>query len=118
MVDIENIKAKYCMDDNLTKRFNEKMHRLKNEGEKVSKGDKANMRLRQYINNANETLGRSVRIYEKSNFMSPNPTFGVNWSAKGTSSVPETKAFIQKLQQAVDFIQKAPKASGDKKNNY
>ena len=41
MVDIENIKQKYCMDDDLSKRFNEKMHRLKNEGEKVSKGDKA-----------------------------------------------------------------------------
>ena len=118
MVDIENIKQKYCMDDDLSKRFNEKMHRLKNEGEKVSKGDKANMRLRQYINKANETLGRSVRIYEKSNFMSPNPTFGVNWAAKGTMSVSETKAFIQKLQQAINFIQRVPKGSGDKENSY
>jgi hypothetical protein len=118
MVDIENIKQKYCMDDDLSKRFNEKMHRLKNEGEKVSKGDKANMRLRQYINNANAKLGRQVEIYEKSSWRSPNPTFGINWAAIGTVGVPETKAFIQKLQRAIEFIQNAPKASGDKKNAY
>ena len=118
MIDIENIKAKYCMDDDLSKRFNAKMHRLKNEGEKVSKGDKANMRLHQYISNANDKLGRGVDIREKSNWVSPNPTFGINWAALGTVSIPETKAFIQKLQQAIAFIQKAPKASGDKKNAY
>ena len=117
-MNVEKIKTKYCMDDDLSKKFNEKMHKLKKEGEKVSAGDKANMRLRQYINNANDKLGRQVNIYEKNNWRSPNPTFGINWAAIGTVSVPETKAFIQKLQQAVAFIQNAPKASGDKKNSY
>ena len=118
MVDIENIKQKYCIDDDVSKAFNARMHRNKKEGKAVSKGDKANMVLRAYINKANDALGRRVRIYEKNNWDSPNPTFGINWAAIGTVSVPETKAFIQKLQQAVDFIQKAPKASGDKKNAY
>lgn len=35
MVNIENIKQKYAIDDDISKRFNEKMHRLKNEGEKT-----------------------------------------------------------------------------------
>ena len=50
--------------------------------------------------------------------MGPNPTFGINWSAHGTVSVAETKAFIQKLQQAIEFVKKMPKASGNKKNPY
>ena len=118
MVDIENIKQKYCMDDDLSKAVNAKMHNLKQKGLKIDKGKKANMVLRAYINKANDTLGRSVRIYEKSNFDSPNPTFGINWAAIGTASVPETKQFIQKLQQAIDFIQKAPKAAGDMNKIY
>lgn len=118
MVNLENIKQKYCMDDDLSKAVNAKMHNLKQKGLKIDNGKKANMVLRAYINKANDTLGRRVQIYEKSNWNSPNPTFGINWAAIGTVSVSETKAFIQKLQQAIEFIQKAPKASGDKTNPY
>ena len=118
MVDIEKIQQKYCMDDDLSKAVNAQMHTLKQKGLKIDKGKKANMVLRAYIKKANATLGRNVQIYEKINFDSPNPTFGINWASSGTVSVPETKRFIQKLQQAIDFIQKAPKASGDMNKIY
>lgn len=118
MVNIEKIKSKYCMDDDVSKKLNAVFHRAAARGEKPSKGNKANYALSTYIAKANSQLGRRVQIYEKSNWSSPNPTFGINWSAIGTVSVPETKAFIQKLQQAIEFIQKAPKASGDKTNPY
>lgn len=118
MVNLENIKQKYCMDDDVSKKLNARFHRAAAKGEKPSKGNKANYALSVYIANANKKLGNKVQIYEKSNFMSPNPTFGINWAAIGTASVPETKAFIQKLQQAIDIIQKAPKASGDMTNPY
>lgn len=118
MVNLENVKAKYCMDDDVSKKFNSLMHLAKSKGRTFNKGDKANYALSTYIAKANSQLGRRVQIYEKSNWSSPNPTFGINWAAIGTVSVPETKAFIQKLQQAVEFIQKAPKASGDKTNPY
>lgn len=118
MVNLENVKAKYCMDDDVSKHLNTRFHRAAARGEKPSKGNKANYALSTYIAKANSQLGRYVQIYEKGNWDSPNPTFGINWSAIGTVSVPETKAFIQKLQKAVEFIQKAPKASGDKRNLY
>lgn len=39
MVNIENIKQKYCMDDDLSKAVNAKMHNLKQKGLKIgSKG--------------------------------------------------------------------------------
>lgn len=117
---IKNIKEKYNIgDDDASKAVNAGMHRLKARGMQVSKGKKANFALKKYIDSANEKLGRRVRIYENgAGWESPNPTFGINWSAIGTVSVPETKQFIQKLQQAIDFIQKAPKASGDKRTAY
>lgn len=118
MVNIEKIKQKYCMDDDVSKKLNAGFHRVAARGEKLSKGKKANYALKAYIAKANSQLGRRLRIEETSNWDSPNPTFGINWSAIGTVSVPETKAFIQKLQQAIGFIQKAPKASGDKTNPY
>ena len=118
MVNLENIKAKYCMDDLASKKLNSLMHSAKAHGRKFNKGDKVNYALSMYIANANKKLGDRIQIYEKSGFMSPNPTFGVNWPAIGTASVAETKAFIQKLQQAVEFIQRAPKASGDQRNPY
>lgn len=118
MVDIENIKQKYCMDDEGSKLFNAEMHGAKKAGVKLDKKDTANYALSTYIQKANQKLGRRIQIYEKSGFRSPNPSFGINWAAIGTVSVPETKAFIQKLQQAIEFIQNAPKASGDKRKPY
>lgn len=117
---IKNIAKKYNIgDDDFSKEMNRIGHLRKQKGIKQNKGEKSNTALRKYIDMANQKLGRRVHIYEKgASWDSPNPQFGINWSAIGTVSIPETKQFIDKLQQAIDFIQKAPKSSGDKKNPF
>ena len=118
MLNLENVKAKYCMDDFASKKLNNVIHSAKAHGRKFNKGDKSNYALGMYIAKANSTLGSSVQIAETTPPGASNPTFGINLSARGTVSVPEAKALIQKLQQAIGIIKKAPKASGDKTNPY
>lgn len=113
-MNIEEIKTKYLVDDGVSKAVNEFIHNRKQKGIKLDKNARKNVTLRAYINQANQKLGRSVIISENSDFGSPNPTFGINWAARGTVSITEAKAFVKKLQMAIDLIQKAPRSGGAK----
>ena len=110
-MDIEAIKAKYLVnDDELSKMQNKWNHERAAAGIKVSKNTKASANLEDYISHANDKLGGlsgGVQIERK-----PGrglASFGLNWKAMGTASVPEAQLFIKKLQQAIKFIQNAPK---------
>lgn len=105
-MDYQEIRKKYACDDDFTKSVNAGFHNAKSKGVKFPKETKDRIIAEKYIKSANNKLGRSVRIYS----LDPDlRTFGVNWSARGTVSVPETQDFIKKLQMAVDFIRNIPK---------
>lgn len=104
-MDYQEIRKKYACDDNVTKSVNAGLHELKSKGLRLTKNEKAEQLLTEYIRNANSVLGRGISIYGLG-----GKSLGVSWAARGTVSVPETLAFIKKLQKAVNFIQKAPKA--------
>lgn len=104
-MDYQEIKQKYACDDNMTKAVNANMHMLKSNGIRLTKKEKTESFLTEYIRNANSNLGRSVHIEIRPN----GKSLGINWSALGTSSATETQSFIKKLQEAVKFVQNAPK---------
>ena len=106
----QEFKTRYAMDSEFTKAVNAGMHRAKAKGFKPNKDKKAAFALNTYIKQANNKLGRGVEIETTSGIMDNVPTFGINWSALGTRTIPETKQFIAKLQMAIDLIQNAPKA--------
>ena len=107
---VEEIRNK-VFDSDFSKRMNELSHERKARGVTLSKGSKVRSAFENYIRLANQKLrGSGVEIYSMPNWNEGVPTLGVNWSARGTRSVPETKLFIEKLKLALEIIQKAPKA--------
>ncbi len=116
-MDIEAIKAKYLVnDDFVSKMKNARGHEYARRGLSFNKEGESRVNLDAYIQNANSDLGGlsgPVQIYAKADrrLGKSVPTFGLNWKAMGTVSVPEAQLFIKKLQQAIKFIQNAPKVS-------
>lgn len=114
-MDIEAIKAKYLVnDDFVSKMKNARGHEYARRGFSYSKEGESRVNLDDYIRNANSDLGglsAPVQIYAKAGAGRGVPTFGLNWKAMGTASVPEAQLFIKKLQQAIKAIQNAPKVS-------
>jgi hypothetical protein len=114
-MDIEAIKAKYLVnDDFVSKMKNMRGHEQARRGFSYSKEGESRVNLDNYIRIANSDLGGlsgPVQIYAKAGAGRGVPTFGLNWKAMGTVSVPEAQLFIKKLQQAIKVIQNAPKVS-------
>lgn len=116
-MDIEAIKVKYLVnDDFVSKMKNARSHEYARLGLSYNKEGESRVSLDDYIKNANSDLGglsAPVQIYAKAGGGRGRgvPTFGLNWKAMGTASVPEAQLFIKKLQQAIKAIQNAPKVS-------
>lgn len=111
-MNVQEIKEKYLGDDAVSKTMNERFHNAKAEGNKFfnKKINRDNAVLREYIRNVNKQLPRQIEVFEKNRFEKEIPTFGINWSAIGTVSVPEAKLFAQKILKACEMIQNAPKS--------
>lgn len=111
-MDIEAIKAKYLTDDFLSKMESKRMHSYKKYGKSITKEDNDLVNLADYIDESNRKLGGSsgVRIQRDLSASGSVQVLLISLNRSGKVSVPEAQLFIKKLQQAINFIRKAPTA--------
>ena len=104
-MDCQEIRKKYACDDAVTKAVNRNLHKLKSKGVRLTKSEKTDEILNEYLKNARKKLGPNIEIRPRFD----GKALVLNWSYLGTVSATETLAFIKKIRQAVDIIRNAPK---------
>ena len=104
-MDCQEIRKKYACDDAVTKAVNRNLHKLKSKGVRLTKSEKTDEILNEYLEKERKKLGPYIKIYTAAD----GKSLVIQWSYLGTASATEALAFCKKLQQAVDIVRNAPK---------